>query len=81
MFEIESNVPMPSDVEERRRNKPKYPVADLEVGQSLFFPITAGHSAAENAAQYYRRKLGRTYTVRQVEQDGKIIGFRMWRIM
>jgi hypothetical protein len=73
MFKIENNIPIPEE-------KPTYPVAALEVGQSILFPVALGEQVPTNAASYYRRKLKRSYTVRRMEENGEIIGWRLWRV-
>jgi hypothetical protein len=77
MLEIEANVPVPSD---RARQYDKPPVAELEVRQSLFFPVSVGYTLPQNQAQYLRPKLGRNFTIRKVEEIGELAGWRMWRI-
>jgi hypothetical protein len=78
MIEIETNVPTPSNYEES--DKPKWPVAALAVGESLFFPAELGVAVPHNAAQYCKRKLNRRFTVRKVEENNRIIGWRLWRV-
>lgn len=79
MFEIESNIPIPANAAPET-DKPKYPVAELQVGQSLFFPAELGVAVPHNAAQYAKRKLDRQFTVRKVEDNGRIVGWRLWRV-
>jgi len=73
-YEIENNVPMP----DRRNGKPpKYPLSQLEVGQSFWVPLTDAtpesiRTAAANASRRYQ---GRKFATRT---EGN--GVRVWRL-
>jgi hypothetical protein len=79
MIEIESSIPLPPGFD-KDGNKPRYPIAELEVGESIFFPVKHGFNVAENQSQYWRKKLGRSYTVRQIIEGGVLTGWRLWRV-
>lgn len=73
---IEDGVEMPP----RFAPQPKYPYAELEVGQSFFAPVLSARLS--KSSEYYRKKGGgdgKTFTVRKAEKDG-IQGARVWRL-
>ena len=82
-FTIDPNIPIPPKGLRHGRGNPRYPFAELEVGESFFVQVPAGATVGEiqhirnilsNAACWHARKLGRQFTTRRV--DG---GVRVWR--
>lgn len=69
-FKIERGIPVPS----ARGALIKYPWAEMEVGDSLFFPAGNHPSVSAISGQWATRH-GRKFTTRKV--DG---GVRVWRI-
>ncbi len=70
-YEIEHDIKIPY--------KAKYPLADMSVGDSFCLPLngrtaTALQRLASTRVRYQGKKLGRKFTIRQV--DG---GVRIWR--
>lgn len=80
MIEIENDIPVPSKCVKRAR-RAKYPVAELEIGQSFFVTVPPGktncqlQNALSGSAHYITKKTGRRFTSRVVEG-----GVRIWRI-
>mgnify|MGYP003641973815 CR=1 FL=1 len=73
MYTIDSNIPVPLTGRQR-----KYPFAEMEIGQSVFFAGEniggkAYKAAGQIGARYSRNYIGRTAT-----QDG-VDGLRIWR--
>lgn len=73
--EVEREIPIPNSV--TGRGSCKYPIVDLDIGESFLIPgtIKNAHSRATALVNYWQRKLRRRYTVRKV--DG---GVRVWRV-
>jgi hypothetical protein len=72
MIEIEKDIPLPGDYDEK---KAKFPVNEMEPGESLLFPAEMGKNAPYNAQQYWQRKTNRRFIIRPVDN-----GWRMWRV-
>ena len=73
MFEVESNVPTPP-VNEGRPGHSKYPLRDMEIGDSFGFPYDDVKLVRSAIGTYNRRHEGK-FIVRKV--DG---GARCWRV-
>ena len=75
-IEIETGVPMPESKGVGRRLR--YPLLEMEVGQSFFAP---GRNAAQMSAYtgYVRRKYGKSFQARTLAENG-VDGCRVWRI-
>jgi hypothetical protein len=74
MIEIQNNLPIPP-----RRGRPvKYPLDLMQVGDS-FFVATQVRSTLSNSINRCRKKLGSSFTVRTVEENG-VRGLRVWRV-
>jgi len=73
MMEIEKGIPIPSSFTDARR---KYPFVDMEVGDSVFFPLEDFAERKKIAASAYGcgRDNNRKFTIRNVEG-----GIRIWR--
>jgi hypothetical protein len=69
-FKIETEIPMPS-----KRVRDKYPLADMQVGQSFFVPAEKVQNLREAISQRKRRGGTDAFTVRKNEG-----GHRCWRI-
>lgn len=70
-FTIEKNVPMP---EVKRGRRPRYPFADMLVGDSFFVPgDTRATQGARAAAHSHTRRTGKAFDARTVEG-----GLRIW---
>jgi hypothetical protein len=65
-MEIQKGVPMPTQ---------KYPLDDMDIGDSIFFDSDTKRHQLDNAVQRVRYRTGRKFTIRKV--DG---GFRLWRV-
>ena len=72
MFEIEKHIPIPEHTGSGAR--PKYPFADMEVGDSFFAPNMTARSLI-NASQWHANKTGKKFTCSTVEG-----GARCWRV-
>ena len=78
MYKIEKNIPKPVD------GKIKYPLRELEVGDSFFVPLD-GRSPGDlqnsilGSARSERFE-GKRFSTHVVKEDGKRIGIRCWRI-
>ena len=68
MIEIEKNVPIPPN-----RSARKYPIYDLEIGDSFFVEGRTGPSMSYFIAQA-KKKTGHSFTTRICEG-----GVRVWR--
>lgn len=69
-IKIEKGIPVPKDL----RTVKKYPVAELEVGDSFFVPNMTSASLG-GTTSYYARKHNRKFTIRN---EGT--GCRVWRV-
>ena len=74
-IQIESGVPIPGPRRRTGGRKPKYPLAEMRVGQSFWSPVTVSalHGCIRRAGLD-----GRTFTVRNETRDGTR-GARCWR--
>lgn len=79
MFEIESDIPIPSP---RIRYSSKYPWDGMKVGDSFFVPapddgatISVIRQRLTNGAWYQARRHGTTHRIRRVPD-----GVRVWRV-
>lgn len=70
MFDIEQNIPIPTD----KRRSP-YPWQEMKVGDSFFVPGKKMASVS-SACTFQKKKTGREYVTRCV--DG---GVRVWRVV
>lgn len=83
-FAIEKNVAMPS----RSERVPKYPFAQMEVGDSFFVPCKPDEPVQRvrnrmlGACMWAKRKLGEQhrFVVRVDESDPSTNGVRVWRV-
>ena len=73
-MKIEKNIPCP---EARMGRKPKYPFADMAVGDSVFFDNEPAGSMSLPAASAHNHgmRLGKKFSSRK---DGR--GVRIWRV-
>lgn len=78
MFKIDDGIPV-APVQKTS----KYPVADLEVGQSFFVPLdgktSTGIQGALNSAAKPERAKGKSFVTRTITEDG-VEGVRIWRV-
>ena len=74
-IQIERGVPIPGPRRRAGGRKPKYPLADMRVGDSFWSPVTVSalHACIRRAGLD-----GRTFTVRN-ETRGTEHGARCWR--
>lgn len=84
-IEIEDDIPVPPG-SDRRSVERKYPLSDLEVGQSFFLPLEEGDDLKRMANRlsqarqgYQKRNEGVRFTQRMWEKDGEV-GIRIWRV-
>jgi hypothetical protein len=85
MYEIEKDVPAPDD---RKGKIPKYPLRDMEIGDSFFVPANSYDQALINSnnisgsAMALRRNdlKDRKYSIRTYGKHGEKPGTRCWRI-
>ena len=72
MIEIEKNVPLPT--RSARGPAPKYPWADMAVGDSFVMPVKymSAHGQAVRAAAKY----GFKFTIRKLDEEQT----RIWRV-
>lgn len=68
---IESNIPLPTRAGKPRA--PKYPIADLQVGQSFYVGIS--RAALYTHALKVAKATGRKFVVREEGEEGA----RIWR--
>lgn len=68
---IDKNIPLPSE------RTSKYPVRQLELGESFFAPNISRTNIASSLQ--YAAGLGRKFATRRVTEDG-VRGLRVWRI-
>lgn len=85
-YTIDVDVPIPKK-ERPLPSNGKYPFTKLEVGDSFFVPYEdvkeckAPHRAVCAAASNWGRRHGRVLTTRTLRgEDGRIYGFRVWRL-
>lgn len=73
---IETGVPIP---EKLKKVKTKFPFADMQPGDSLFFDNPSDKESARAAAHQFlkKRKLRWIFRTLQTKDEG---GWRMWRI-
>ena len=85
---IDSNVPLPDDAKDLFRSKGSrgsiYPFHDMEVGQSVFYPLNGAaaidkHPAYMAAATIQKRYADYRFTGRTVTEND-IRGIRIWRV-
>ena len=75
MFKIDKNVPI-----SRSSFGRKYPLSDLQPGESFFVPLTEGHQQyIQSRAWAYGKKHGLKFTCSLVTEDG-VRGIRVWRL-
>lgn len=80
MIEIENDIPVPSKNAKGDR-RAKYPLGELEIGQSFFVPTPFGKTSRQlqmsisGSVDYITKKTGRRFTSRALES-----GVRIWRI-
>lgn len=74
MYKIEKSIPKPT------KRQPKYPFADMEVGDSFFVGETGAaiQSRLSSSAAYRGKKGQGVFTVQKDVTDG-IDGYRIWR--
>ena len=84
-IEIEDDIPVPPG-SDRRAVERKYPLSDLEVGQSFFLPLEEGDDLKRMANRlsqarqgYQKRNEGVRFTQRMWEKDD-VVGIRIWRV-
>ena len=84
-IEIEDDIPVPPR-SDRRAVERKYPLSDLEVGQSFFLPLEEGDDLKRMANRlsqarqsYQKRNEGVRFTQRMWEKDD-VVGIRIWRV-
>lgn len=90
MFVIEKSIPLPEGAENAGVRLPKYPFADLDVGDSFFTPRVEGMEAkafrarVNNAKNAAGKRLERVFVSRDathVSEAGEVIeGVRVWRV-
>lgn len=73
MFNIEKNIQLPNNTG-KPGARPKYPFAQMEVGDSFFAPGMKAN-ALSNASQWHASKTGKKFTCTK-EADGA----RCWRV-
>lgn len=73
-IEIDNSVPLPTS--ETRGRPAKYPIRDLEIGESFAVPEGKVQNVRSSAQQVQRRNPGRQYSVKP-DGDGN---YRCWRI-
>ena len=74
MYKIEANIPVPAVVRAGGAGrKPKYPFADLKVGESFLVPDKTMNKMGSTVT-LARKRTGRNFTLRNVEG-----GVRIWR--
>ena len=81
-FQIDKDVALP--VERQNYNKGKYPVDEMEVGDSFLVPLQGGYSASDQARlvrnavhHHIKRREGDT---RKFTTRVRSTGIRCWRI-
>jgi hypothetical protein len=78
--ELENGVPIPSlmhyrNTDSRQGSGSKYPFREMQIGQSIFVPVL------RFTAAYWRDITGFDLTTRRVvDETGKPIGTRIWRL-
>lgn len=72
-MEIDKGIPIPSGA--GRQGGRKYPFADMEIGDSVFFEGSASYGKEHNAARVYGRRTGKKFTARTTRG-----GVRIWRV-
>jgi len=81
MYEIEKGVPIPQAATTAGGRPPKYPLAQMEVGDSFFAPVA--HKAITSSISSLKRSgsIAATarFTTRVAEVDGRK-GVRTWRV-
>lgn len=71
-MKIETGIPMPKA---KHQNNQAYPFADMQIGQSVFFPGEDHDDRAASAARKWGQRHDAKFACRR--QDG---GMRIWRI-
>ena len=83
MFTIEQGIPVASDRRGRPSLSPKFPLAEMKVGDSFFIPMDSKNEIAifkritVAASRYSRKNPPNKFTIRKLEKDN---GARCWRI-
>jgi hypothetical protein len=68
---IDKNIPIPP-VNYQSNRKPKYPIAELGIGDSIF-------AATRPATHFWQQKTGYKLAVRATVEDNRK-GWRIWRV-
>lgn len=70
MVEVEKNIPIPRRV----GNNKKYPLAEMEIGDSIVVPRNSVSTVA-----YARNTTGHQFTVRRIGKASYRANYRVWR--
>jgi hypothetical protein len=75
MFEIETDIPLPTE-------RGKYPFRDMEVGDSIFFANKQQATSARVASVRFGKSLqpSWTFTLRTTDKASDKAGWRLWRM-
>lgn len=84
-YEIEKDIPIPPPWGRPGYDEVKYPIFEMEVGDSIFVPVPEGkkiETVRNTLNANFRRKAvsvtGRRFACRTAEKDG-VKGLRVWR--
>lgn len=72
-IQIDKGIPIPKRNAGRPRGS-KYPYQDMEIGDSIFLPVTTSGSASATT-NHWKKQSGFTFSQRKVEG-----GYRAWRV-
>lgn len=75
IFKIDDNIPVHKP---RQKRQAKYPIPDLEVGQSFFLPGENASQLLSSTAGHYTADGQKKFTIRQAKENG-VFGARLWR--
>jgi uncharacterized protein (DUF2249 family) len=70
MFILDNDLPPPARVQHER-----YPLGEMQVGQSFFVPVEIARKARAAVRMYMRRHVDKKYSWKYVEG-----GIRIWRV-
>jgi hypothetical protein len=74
MIKIDKGIPIPRH---RKGPKPKYPFAQMSIGDS-FFAAASANTLSSSSYQHTTR-IGGKFSMRATVEDG-VTGYRVWRI-
>tara|TARA_R100000149_G_scaffold60384_2_gene29560 strand:- start:102 stop:365 length:264 start_codon:yes stop_codon:yes gene_type:complete len=84
-IKIDKNVPVPIG-SDRRSGSRKYPLSEMNVGDSFFLPMEEGDNIKRmgnrmsQARQTYQKSHEGVRFTQRIWQEDEVIGLRVWRV-